>query len=210
MLVAVGLSLAHGSALPAVAIGAGSLAVYIARGRGRYTPGSGFGLANALTLVRLVAIGGLAVLAREAPGPAAALLALAIFVLDGLDGLVARRLRQSSEFGARFDMECDALFVEVCALALYSHGRVGALFVLAATLRYPYVLCVAFYGLHSPQAGREAPRSRFGRNAFGVFCTSAIASLWPLEPWQRPFALFASGLILVSFARSLYASLSLR
>jgi phosphatidylglycerophosphate synthase len=206
MLAAAGVSLARSSPVPVVLVGAGSLLGLVALGRGRYTPASGFGLANALTLLRLGAIVTLGLLCRATPGPRAALLALAIFGLDGVDGLVARQRGETSEFGAGFDMECDALFVQLCALVLYLHGRVAAFVLLPASLRYLYVVFLAVY----PSAAREAPRSSLGRYAFGLFCVSAIASLWPLEPWHRPLALAASALIVYSFARSLYAALTLR
>jgi phosphatidylglycerophosphate synthase len=144
-----------------------------------------------------VLIVGLSALGRAAPGPQAALLVATIFVLDGVDGLLARRTGQASAFGAQFDMECDALLVLTCSLVLYLHQRLPAFILLPGVLRYLYVLALALL-----PRGHEAPRSRIGRYAFSAMLISFIASLWPFEPWHRPLAFGATLLIVLSFARS--------
>jgi hypothetical protein len=73
---------------------------------------------------------------------------------------------------------------------------------LPGALRYLYVLGLALFAADH----REAPRSRVGRHAFSVMMSSFVASLWPLEPWHRPFAMFATLLIVFSFGRSVYWS----
>src|SRR5207244_10643421 len=49
--------------------------------------------------------------ARSDVGWVAAILALAVTALDGVDGWLARRTQMASDFGARFDMEVDALLI---------------------------------------------------------------------------------------------------
>jgi phosphatidylglycerophosphate synthase len=201
MLLAAAASLALGNALPAALAGGAALLVLVHAHRGRFTPSGQFGAANAITALRLLltlSLGWLGLRTLEAP---VALLVLAIFALDGLDGWLARRSGQASDFGARFDMECDALLVLVCALLLYLHGRLGAFVLVAGALRYAYVLVLAVL----PQGGREAPRSRLGRYVFAVLMLSFIASL-ALLPGHRWLALGAVLLLCVSFARSMYWS----
>jgi len=62
-----------------------------------------------------------------------------VTVLDGADGWLARRSGVSSTFGARFDMETDALLIMVLALIAWRWDRAG-LWVLACGLtRYVFV-----------------------------------------------------------------------
>src|SRR5262249_1936144 len=109
---------------------------------------SRFGSANVVTLLRAGIAALIIGLALEAlatgagllagPGevgdfwvwvvPAGALLALA---LDGIDGWLARQWRVASAFGARFDIETDALVVLGLSLAVFASNRAGP-WVLAA------------------------------------------------------------------------------
>ncbi len=200
MLLAGAASLLAGTPLPAAAVGCAALALLAYLWRGHHTPSGRFGAANALTALRLALTGGLALLGTRPPDARAALLVLAIFALDGADGWLARRSGQSSPFGARFDMECDALLVLVCSLWLYLQARLGAFVLLAGALRYLYALSAAYAG------GREAPRSRLGRYVFAVLVLALSASLAGL-PGQRALAGGAVLLLCVSFARSFYFSL---
>jgi phosphatidylglycerophosphate synthase len=202
MLAATAAALAVAPWLAAVA-GALSLGACIALHRGRWTPSGAFGAANALTLLRLLMIAILAAPALTPPGPAAALLVLAVFTLDGVDGWLARRRGETSIFGAYFDLECDALLVLVCALVLHQHGRLPAFVLLAGLLRYLYVLVL----LLVPALGGEARPSRLGRHVFSLVVVSLIASLWPLEPLHRPLALISTLALVVSFGRSLQFAL---
>ncbi|MFI5309174.1 MAG: CDP-alcohol phosphatidyltransferase family protein, partial [Polyangiales bacterium] len=186
---------------PAALTGAAALGLFVWAHRGRFTPAGGFGAANALTALRLFAIVAIPSACGHDPGLGAAALVLAIFALDGLDGFIARRNGLASTFGARFDMECDALLVLVCSLVLYLHGRLGSYVLVAGALRYLYVLALPLL----PGSG-EAPRSKLGRYAFSVLALSFVASLAGL-PLHREVALGAVGLLCYSFARSVYWSL---
>jgi phosphatidylglycerophosphate synthase len=138
----------------------------------------------------------------RAGGELAASLVLTVFVLDGVDGWLARRRQLASAFGARFDMECDALLVLVASLRVYLSGHLPAFILVPGALRYLYVLAVRWL-----PSRREQPRSRVGRYVFALMVLSLCASLWPFEPWHRPLALVATLLIVWSFARSVYWSL---
>jgi phosphatidylglycerophosphate synthase len=161
------------------------------------------GAANAVTLLRLGLVVALSGWLRESPGPREALVIALVFMLDGVDGWLARRKRTTSAFGARFDMESDALFVLVCALGLYARGRLGAYVLVPGFLRYLYVL--ALWAV--PRLSREAPRSRLGRYAFSLMIVSLAVSAWPLFPQHALLAMVASAGIAASFARSVYWSL---
>jgi phosphatidylglycerophosphate synthase len=104
----------------------------------------GFGLANQVTLVRaaLVCMIGGALLAGGAAAVSGwsvpALVAIALS-LDAVDGWLARRLRLTSRFGARFDLEVDALLLAILALLVWQAGRVGAWVLLIGLTRYLFV-----------------------------------------------------------------------
>jgi phosphatidylglycerophosphate synthase len=121
---------------------------------GAFHPHAVFGLANVVTLVRLVAVCTLAgllaapQLVTEAEAGAEAAwglfaLALAILAMDGLDGWIARRRGLASRFGARFDMEVDALFAAVLAGLVLLHGTVGAWVIGLGALRYAFLAAQA-------------------------------------------------------------------
>ncbi len=107
----------------------------------RYGPERGWrvGLANLVTAARLFAVLLVMVLAPN-DGLWVGTIAALVYVLDGVDGWIARRRGEASAFGAQFDMETDAHFVML--LSVYLVVVVGyAPWVLAiGALRYIYVL----------------------------------------------------------------------
>jgi len=103
-------------------------------------PSSHFGLANAITAVRALFVALLAAFIGEAGGGTIAASAVGIgavaTTLDGVDGWAARRTRSESAFGARFDMEVDALLVQVLSILVWQQGKAGAWVLLSGLLRY--------------------------------------------------------------------------
>jgi phosphatidylglycerophosphate synthase len=134
-------------------------------------PHGRFGPGNTVTMLRAVIVAGLAglLLAREIPAPETALVAGAALALDGIDGPLARRTGLSSAFGARFDMEVDALLVLVLAALAAASGKAGPWVLWAGLLRYLWVGA----GLLYPTLARPLPPS--GRRRF--VCAAAVAGL---------------------------------
>lgn len=101
------------------------------------------GAANGVTTLRALLVSLVAGLVGEPVTETGAwfavLTAVAITALDGVDGWVARRTRFATDFGARYDMETDALLILVLALVAWLHGRAGAWIVLAGAMRYLFV-----------------------------------------------------------------------
>src|ERR1051325_4296462 len=56
-------------------------------------------------------------------------------MLDGVDGWLARRSGMSSAFGARFDMEVDALLIMALSALAWTHGKAGVWALLSGLLR---------------------------------------------------------------------------
>ena len=126
-------------ALAAFALGAALLAPLLPGHR----PFDRIGPANVVTLFRALLAALLAGFlgAGHAGELVPVILALAILALalDGLDGWLARRSRMASAFGARFDMETDAvLLLVLCALA-WQLGKAGPWILAAGLLRYAFI-----------------------------------------------------------------------
>ena len=116
----------------------------------RFLPRGGFGCANGITLARAMLIcplaGALVLAALDAQlSWLFFALALVAFLLDGVDGWVARRRRECTHFGARFDMETDALFVLVLSLLVLNADKAGPWVLLSGLLRYLFVLASLFW-----------------------------------------------------------------
>src|SRR5690606_9660218 len=94
----------------------------------RALPGS-FGAANRVTLVRAALTALVPALAGEAASAPAAWCAvgaaLLALVLDGVDGRLARRHGAATPFGARFDMETDAMLILALAVLAWRFDKAG-------------------------------------------------------------------------------------
>ncbi|MBF9036216.1 hypothetical protein HKCCE2091_18380 [Rhodobacterales bacterium HKCCE2091] len=104
------------------------------------------GPANALTFVRL-ALASLLLAPCARPdllagttGWAIFALALVTLALDGVDGPLARRTGLAGRWGARFDMEVDAVFALLLAVVAWRSGTAGAWILLLGGMRYLFVL----------------------------------------------------------------------
>ncbi len=109
--------------------------------------------------------------------------------LDGLDGYLARKLDQSTEFGAYLDMETDAFFVAFLSTYWYLEGRVGAWILLIGFLRYLYVLALKVLRLE----GKEEKGTRFAKT-IAVLIMSAL-----LAPFVLPELIYLILIISTSF-----------
>ena len=129
-------------ALRALAVFAGVMAVAW-RHRRHAHPFERFGPANVVTSVRAA---GVACVTSLLFMPAArvawpvVVLAVVTTVLDGLDGWLARRTRMASAFGARFDMEVDALLIQALATAAWWWDKSGVWVLASGLMRYGFVI----------------------------------------------------------------------
>ena len=187
---------------PAALLAAPSFAWLLWRYRGRYTAAHGFGAANVVTLLRLALVLAISLVLHRASGLVLGTLVFVIFALDGLDGWLARSRQLSSEFGAHFDMETDALFVLALGLELWLGERYGAWILLTGPLRYVYVLCLELL----PSSRGDMPRSKLGRRAFVALISGlGLAFLLPAL-YGTLAAAIGTALVAYSFARSFWWS----
>lgn len=106
-----------------------------------------FGWANRATLFRSSLIVALVASAPFISAPPSATYALWIYaigalialILDGVDGKLARATNSASAFGARFDMEMDALLILGLCVAVTASGKAGTWVIALGLMRYLFV-----------------------------------------------------------------------
>jgi phosphatidylglycerophosphate synthase len=167
---------------------------------GPHHPYARFGLGNAVTLARGGGAAVFAALAAEPrilAGPAAwrpLAGAALLLALDGVDGRAARGQGLASAFGARFDMEVDALLILALAAIAVGLGKAGPWVLALGLIRYAFVLA----GWIVPRLAHPLPPSQRRR----AVCALQVAVLGLLltpplvPPWSgRPAALALLALV---------------
>lgn len=165
-----------------------------------------FGPANVVTLIRGAGVStllGLAAAGGPHEGTGAwtpALGAAVLLALDGLDGRIARHTRLASAFGARFDMEVDALLILTLCLLAVTSGLVGGWLILLGLMRYGFVAL----GRLAPRFARPLPPSMRRRAVCGgAILLLALLLAPPLAPLAPTLGAVALGLVGGSFAMDL-------
>jgi phosphatidylglycerophosphate synthase len=163
-------------------------------GLSRHLPQRRFGAANSVTLLRAGLIALLAGLIGYTKGDLAkswipSFIALMALLLDGLDGWLARRDNSASPFGARFDMEMDALFTLVLAVLVFQLGKVHAWVLLLGAMRYLFVSA----GFILPWLRKPLPAKKWRQTVCVVQGSALIACLAPSIDSG-----FASGLTVIA------------
>jgi phosphatidylglycerophosphate synthase len=176
------------------------LAVAVAIAAAWHLKGRGFGLANQITLLRtglICLIGGALLGGARVSWSLASVIALAL-CLDAVDGWFARRLGLVSRFGARFDLEIDALMMLVLSVLVWQAGRADIWVLTIGGMRYAFV----GLGMIWPGARRPLPpslRRKAVCAALGMLLL--VCLLPPTPPWlaggAAAFALLSQ---LASFA----------
>jgi phosphatidylglycerophosphate synthase len=182
----------------ALAVGGGGLLLWLAA---RRCAAQSFGAANTVTLARavlvLLLIASLGVPATGAFAWLVVAVGTLAVALDGVDGVLARKRAEASEFGARFDMEIDALLILVLAALVWQHDKAGAWILLAGLLRYAFVAA----GSAAPWLAAALPPSRRRQAVCVVQIASLLGALVPLvaTPWSAALALVGLAALVWSF-----------
>lgn len=155
-----------------------------------------FGAANGITFFRASLIAFVAAFAAEPPAAgatawwiAAGIAGIAL-LLDGVDGWVARRTDRATAFGARFDMEIDALAALVLCVVLWRAGFAGGWVLLIGGMRYIFVAA----GWLLPWMRRPLPPRQRRRTVCAAQGFLLVASLVPALPTTAPAVLAAAAL----------------
>jgi phosphatidylglycerophosphate synthase len=170
------------------------LAVSVALAAAWHLDGRDFGLANQITLLRtgLVCLVGGALLGGDAhiSWSLAGVIGIAL-ALDAVDGWFARHFGLTSRFGARFDLEIDALMILILSALIWQTGRAGPWVLVIGGMRYGFVAL----GMIWPPARRPLPPSLRRKTACAVLGVLLLLCLLPPMPPWLAHAVAALGLI---------------
>ena len=159
-----------------------------------------FGPANATTTTRAVLVALLAGLIGEAVNASTAAMAAGLgavaAALDGVDGGLARRTKMVSAFGARFDMEIDALLIQILAILAWRHGKAGVWILASGLLRYLFVAA----GWVLPWMRSQLPGSFRGKAACAAQIVALLVALSPLASPPASAIVAAAGLGVLSYS----------
>ena len=168
----------------------------------KYGTSDSFGPANRVTLARAAMIAMLIALIGESPTSQSAwfavIVASVVTTLDGVDGWLARSRVDASEFGARFDMETDALLIFTTTALAWRYGKAGPWILAGGLMRYAFI--ASSYLL--PWMRRALPESQRRKTICVVQTCSLIGCLAPplASPVSDVVALSSLVLLSGSFA----------
>lgn len=165
----------------------------------RYLSAQTLGLANQVTLLRGSLIALLIGLIADYPAPwLVVITASIVLMLDGVDGWIARRLHIANNFGARFDMETDALLLLVLSSLVWQYEKAGPWIFLAGLIRYIFIVSSCLL----PFLSRPLPPRRRRQTAFVIQAIALIVSMSPVfvQPLSSVIALAGLIVLTVSFS----------
>ena len=156
------------------------------------------GYANWVTIFRLALLCLLGFSYKQFDHFTLALLAVFILSLDGLDGLIARRMSMGSAFGGRLDGETDAFFVLLMATIVYDLEMVGYWILWPGLLRYAFVTsCYLLWKRALPE-----PVSYFRKTIAVIIMGSLVSPFLLDKKYYLPTLIVATVLVTYSFGKS--------
>lgn len=176
-------------------------ALLILYGLPAHGPHHRFGPANQITVARGALVAFLAALLLESVDIHLQYVALGAAVvaavMDAMDGWLARRTRMVSAFGARFDMETDALFILVLSLWAWHLHKAGAWVIAGGLLRYAFVLAGALV----PRLRGTLPESLRRKTIAALQMVALLIVICPFVPvpLSAPVAALALAALSISF-----------
>lgn len=158
------------------------------------------GVANQITLTRgmlvIVLLSFVGLGATPRLQVAALCVAMISSALDAVDGWAARRTQMSSAYGARFDMETDALLIITLSLLAWQFDKAGACVLASGLMRY------AFTGasLLLPWLQRPLPTSFRRKTVAVVQVVFLVIAIAPFIPRSVSSPLCACALALLAWS----------
>jgi phosphatidylglycerophosphate synthase len=122
-----------------------------------------------------------------------------VILMDGLDGAVARRLKQTSKAGEYLDMEIDALFVFLISCLHYMDQKLAFWIIIPGSMRYVYGLL--FFWMQEPI--KTKPGKRIRSTIAALFFISLLFPFILDKEIYTPLVMFSSALIIISFGISI-------
>jgi phosphatidylglycerophosphate synthase len=133
---------------------------------------------------------------RTATAASAAALSLLVILLDGVDGWLARHSGMASEFGARFDMEIDALLIMALAILAWRYDKAGPWVIMSGLLRYLFVAA----GWLLPWLQNPLPSSRRRQTICVIQMVGLTLTILPVI--GRPLSLLPASVALIALCYS--------
>ncbi|MEX0604266.1 MAG: CDP-alcohol phosphatidyltransferase family protein [Marinobacter sp.] len=124
---------------------------------------------------------------------------LAILLLDGVDGAIARSSGFKSAFGARFDMELDALLIVVLCIALVNLDKVGLWVLALGVMRYAFIIA----GLFWPALQAPLPESFWRKTVCVWQIVTLMIAILPVVSAGFAFWTLALALVLLVYSFAL-------
>ena len=158
------------------------------------------GAANIVTGARAGVMALLAGVATAPGAPASTWLLVMVASVgaaaDLLDGWLARRSGLASRFGARFDLEIDALLVLVLSALVWRVVPLGAWVLASGMMRYAFLAA----GWLRPWMAADLPPSRRRQAVCVAQIVGLIVALSPLVPPAAAHGISAVGLALLAWS----------
>ena len=163
-------------------------------------PYHSFGAANCVTLIRAALVAFLAALLFERAALQMQIVVLGAAIiaaaLDAVDGWLARRTRMASAFGARFDMETDALFILVLCVWAWHLNKAGPWVIAGGLLRYAFVLGAVLV----PSLRAPLPESLRRKTIAALQMVALLLVICPFVPAPWSAAIAAAALLALSIS----------
>ena len=121
-----------------------------------------------------------------------------ILILDGIDGYLARRHNESSDFGAYLDMETDTFFVCLFCTYYYLNDQLGSWVLLVGFMRYIYVGLILLFNLQN----KREKSTRFAKTIAVVLFSALLTPLILPKSIYLPAMIIATILVVYSFGHS--------
>jgi phosphatidylglycerophosphate synthase len=121
-----------------------------------------------------------------------------VILLDGIDGFVARKLKQTSKAGEYLDMEIDALFVFLLCYMHFIHGKLPVWVLIPGGMRY--LFGIIFWVIKQPPVLK--PGKRFRSTVAVLFFISLLLPFVFRSQIYMPIIAMTSIMIVLSFSIS--------
>jgi phosphatidylglycerophosphate synthase len=158
------------------------------------------GVANQITLTRSVLVIVLVGLVGTGATPRVQVAALCVATissaLDAVDGWAARRTQMSSAYGARFDMETDALLILTLSVLACQFGKAGAWVLGSGLMRYGFIGAARLW----PWLQHPLPPSLRRKTVAVVQVVSLIVTIAPFVPRRVSAPVSACALALLAWS----------
>ena len=158
-----------------------------------------FGLANTITTTRLLLLLVVIFLSSVIDTRLTGAALIVVLVLDGVDGYVARRRNEQSEFGGRLDMETDALFAALTTTLLFVEFEYSILILIPGYLSYLFVWIKLIFGV----SDMPAPEMPWVKHLAVAFFISLVTPFLLPERIAMVAVWIGCALVTISFGQEL-------